>query len=429
MATKDGATQYILMTADGRSSSRIPLIDERVKNVAEKIRKITQDTVDEENLRHVVSEACALGLSASRESKLLKPLIKGLNHLEKVSDVSRSVFRDTLTANHLVCQDDDRRLSLEYLQFWSQLIEGTEVGKDVVGQYFMDRYLDAAYTIKDLVKGQLRSHIASNKLTGKHTVADKSSENDVARLSTDNQSLLHGCIKFLIQLYQNFKSDISRRINSTTDDTPDVDMTDGKQLLVSLLKCPTVPKDCVFLAATCLSFHLTYHYNKAATMQEFLDIYSIFNMLELNHSEQSDIVRTSDSSYLTQCMFLMSTHSYDLLARIALISGMLACTESAHLWQIVSGSDRETQHNEQGATNGRDTGSVSMTLFEWFFHETVDLCRSGEWQFHAFSLLQLWYNKATKYAEKHLEHNKGTYIQWKTLILRSIHFAATLLVT
>ena len=410
MAAEDCANEYIFMSGDGRSSSRIPPSEERVKNVAEKIKKITQDTVDEENLRHVVFETCALGLAASRESKLLKPLIKALDHLEKVSDVSRSVFRDTLTANHLVCQDDDRRLSLEYLQFWSQLIEGTEVGKDVVGQYFMDRYLDAVFTIKDLVKGHLRSRIASNKWTGKHTAADKSSENNVARLSTDNQSHLHACIKFLIQLYQNFRSDISRRINSTTNDIPDVDMTDAKQLLVSLLKCPTIPKDCVFLAATCLSFHLTYHYNKAATMQEFLDIYVMFNMLELKDGEQSDIIRSSDSRYLTQFVLLMSTHSSDILARISLINGMLACTESAHLWQIVSGSDRETQDNAQGATKGQDTGSVSMTLFEWLFHETVDLCRSGEWQFHAFSLLQLWYSKAAKYAEKHLEHNGGTCI-------------------
>ena len=190
-------------------------------------------------------------------------------------------------------------------------------------------------------------------------------------------------------------------------------MTDAKQLLVSLLKCPTIPKDCVFLAATCLIFHLGCQNDKAATVQEFLDIYSIFNILEQNQSEQSHIVCSSDSSYLKQCMLPVSTHSSDLLARIALVNGLLACAEHAHLWQLVSGSDGETHDNRQETIDGRDTGSVSMTLFEWLFYEAADLRRCGEWQFHAFGVLQLWYNKATKYAEKHLEYNKGIskYIQ------------------
>ena len=404
MASKE-VTQYISMSTNGCTAFRAPPGEEQVKNIVEKIKKFTQDTANEQDLNHVVFEACSLALVASRESKLLKPLIKALHHLEKVSDVYKSVIRDTLIAKFLLCRDDDRQLSLEYLQFWSQLIEGTEVGKEVVGQYFMERYLDATFTISNLVKGQLGYHMSSIKLTGKHIAADKSSEN--TGLSTENQALLHACIKFLIQLYQNFRSGISRRINSRTNDTTDGTMTDAKQLLVKLLKCPTVPKDCVFLAATCLSFHLSYHNDQAATVQEFLDIYSIFNILEQNASEKSNIVWSSDSSYLTQCLLPVSTRSSDLLARIALVNGIMVCAEYAHLWQEVSGSDGETHDKKQETINERDTSSISMTLFEWLFYEAVDLCRCGEWQFHAFSQLQLWYNKVTKQSEKHPEHSKG----------------------
>ena len=163
MASKEVITQYISKSGNECPASRSPPHEEQVKNIVEKINKFTQDTVNEQDLNHVVFEACSVALVTSREAKLLKPLIKALHHLEKVSDVSRSVIRDTLMAKYLVCRDDGRQLNLEYLQFWYHLIEGTEVGKEVIGQYLMERYLDATFTISNMVKGQLGYPYGFNK--------------------------------------------------------------------------------------------------------------------------------------------------------------------------------------------------------------------------------------------------------------------------
>ena len=372
---------------------RLPL-EAEVKKLAERIKKSAKDGASEEDLKLCVSKVCSMAVIVSRESKLIKPLIRALSDLEKLSDSSRCVIREVLTKNHVICrQGHDGQLTLEYLQFWSQMIEGTEVGKEVVGEHLTERFLDACFTINNVLR---RSDAGSDTSAG--TMVNST-------LASDDQALVHACVKFLIQLYQNFKQKISERMYSQEKDSPDNGIGDVQPLLVRMLKNSILSKDSVFLAATCLVFHLSCHSNKAHTVQEFLDIYSLFN-------SPGQIVNFREAQNVEGGKSSTGTKSSDRLARVALVNGMLSCAEHAHLWQMLSGSDGTgsdskipVQEGESDVTGPND--SLSVTLLEWMFYEAIDLCQCGEWQFHAFSLLQLWYSKSTKYEEKLFQLEKG----------------------
>ena len=249
-------------------------------------------------------------------------------------------------------------LTIEFVQFWSPIIDATKAGKDVVQHQFSHLYAKAIITVNSLVKDHTGRDLmkqGENKVTaeqiGSEVMAKKC---DLSVLSTEDQRLLHACIKFILQFYQNFKICMSPGPDGTSSDDDMYNHNTPKQLFVNILKCPTLPKDCIFLTATCLSFHLSFYKDNAKTAQEFLEIYATFTLKDsyqginpetgaeiinsvLSVENDKTIMKVNSSAYLARCALDKATVSSDQLAQIALINGMLACSDASHLWQIARG--------------------------------------------------------------------------------------------
>lgn len=137
--------------------------------------------------------------------------------------------------------------------------------------------------------------------------------------------------------------------------------------LLQILDKEVLPKDCLLLAGTAVSFLLCLSKDTHQAVYLFTQIFHSLGKREFD-------CRNLEATVAPELETTNSSVHCFTFSHISLVSGLLSCVSSPLLCQPVS------DHSGQA-------------LNMWLFDVTCDLCTHSEHQFHAFSTLKQWFQK------------------------------------
>ncbi|KAI0220416.1 Thyroid adenoma-associated protein [Lamellibrachia satsuma] len=321
-----------------------------------------------------------------QQLKVLEQVIGGLKRIKQVQDVHCKIFHWWIeTALKLIWADGiDIKVHRKIIRL--ERLFGEEVYRELEG--FL-KHLKCSYdesTDQLAVWSQLlevsrgaRKH-ASEKFTvvlaelsrGMQTLLDA---DDLCMVHRQQQ--LHVLIKVTLQLTQHLPdvmySDIWGDGDAGNTITTHIGCVCHHRSshtvlchLLQVLNIQVLPKDCLLLAGTAVSFLLCLCKDTRQTVYLFIQIFHNLGIREFDcrNLERNIVQETEKTDVSVQCLSF---------SHISLISGLLSCVNSPLLCQLVP------DHSH---------GALNMWLFDVIF----DLCTSSDHQFHAFSTLKLWFH-------------------------------------
>ena len=224
-------------------------------------------------------------------------------------------------------------MNLQLLQFWCNLLEQNKSAQQV---------------IEDNIHGTLAALAA----TIQHLLNEHDNEHQsLAGWTNIEQQHLHSAIKMTIQIIQKYPGKLK-------DDDSKIPVDKLRQSLTNVLNIQSVPKECVLLAGTALTFLLNLGDDIELVIKTFMDLYSNLDKFSNSNIEVSSLGKT------------------------ALINGILACGLSQLLFHVIVSKSKDADQQK--------------IFCLWLFHEIISQCKCGLWQYHTFGSLQLWYKKVLK---------------------------------
>ncbi len=309
------------------------MVVSQLEELTDKVKKLTKQRLSGPGeLKSVTDAVCSLAWNVTNDNKQLKQCVKLLADIEKIS---RGNVVATALAKYVNLDQKDQNSLLRFVQFWSQLVDVTKSGRT-------------------LFCTDLERHVSMVTKSISDAVEHLSNRDTTTWQPDDDETLLHCCIKLQLLMSQHWKSELLDLTNQK------VVYKTVQDALLSVLSSGSVPKDCVLLAGTCLAFQLNSEGSPPITVQRFLKLYELFSTETTNHSNLPDNLKCRTRNERS-----------DLLARIALLNGVLSCVNRECLCQVVLETPDETP-DYQTKVLARSFGLVLLallvTVVSWFSH-------------------------------------------------------------